>query len=77
MTPEPDERSPAIRQLEQYLESLRDEHPTPAPDLVPHIVRRARWQRAVRVPLRAVGSLVGALADGLAVLVGSSGEPKR
>ena len=77
MTPEPDERSPAIRQLEEYLESLRDEQPEAGPDLVPHIVRRARWQRAVRVPLRAFGSLVGALADGLTVLIGSGEGPKR
>lgn len=67
-----DYQSPAERELEKYLESLREDDLQPDPNLLPHIVRRARWQRAIRAPLRAVGSIVGALTDGVAVLLGSS-----
>ena len=77
MTPEPDEQSPATRQLESYLGTLREDQPRSDPDLVPHIVRRARWQRTIRTPLRAVGSLLGALADGLEAFLGPSQRRSR
>lgn len=76
MNPERDEASPAARALDGYLESLRTDRPTPAPNLVPSVVRKARWQRAVRAPLHAVGALVSALADGLAIMLGS-GQSRR
>jgi hypothetical protein len=39
--------------------------------LVARIVHAARWQRAVRRPLVAVGALAGAVADGVRLLLGS------
>jgi hypothetical protein len=71
VSPEPEEQSPAMLRLEAYLESLREEPPHPDSELVPRIVRRARWQRIVRAPLHAAGSLFGAVADGIAVIFGS------
>jgi hypothetical protein len=70
VNPEPDDTSPAIRTLEAYLKSLQADPLRPGADLVPHIVRRARWQQLVRTPLHAAGALLGALADGVAVLFG-------
>jgi len=71
MNPDRDEASPATRKLDDYLESLRTDRPSPDPALVPSVVSKARWQRAVRAPLHAVGMLVSALAGGLAILLGS------
>ena len=71
MSTGPDDTSPAALRLETYLRSLRDDSPRPGTELVPAIVRRARWQRLVRAPLHAAGLLVGAIADGLAVFFGS------
>jgi hypothetical protein len=66
-----DYSNPAASELEKYLGSLREDSPRPGSELVPHVLRRARWQQAIRTPLRAVAELVGALADGLEALVGS------
>jgi hypothetical protein len=71
VTPEPEEQSPATLRLEAYLESLRDDPPQSDAHLVPRVIRRARWQRIVRAPLHAAGSLFGAIADGIAVVLGS------
>lgn len=56
--------------LAQYLGELREGPPLPGPDLGRSIVRRARWQEAVRTPVRAVGMLGAALGDGLALVLG-------
>ena len=77
MSPEPDEANRASRKLGTYLESLRADQPRPDAGLVPGVVRKARWQRAVRAPLRAVGTLVGALADGLVVILGAGERRHR
>jgi hypothetical protein len=71
MNPDPEEISPATQRLEVYLKSLRDDPPRPGADLAPAIVRRARWQRTIRAPLRAAATLVAALADGVTILVGA------
>jgi hypothetical protein len=68
---------PAGQRLEAYLRSLRDDSPRPDSNLVPAIVRRARWQQALRAPLRAAATLVGALADGVSALAGSAGRSRR
>jgi hypothetical protein len=70
VSPEPDDTSPAIRTLESYLKSLRDDPLRPGVALVPSIVRKARWQQLVRAPLHAAGALFGALAEGVTVLFG-------
>ena len=54
----------------EYLGELRDEPPAPGTGLAQSIVRRARWQQAVRRPVRAVGALAAALGDGLALVLG-------
>ena len=54
----------------QYLGELGDDPPAPDPELSASIARRARWQQAVRTPVRAVGALGAALGEGIALFVG-------
>jgi hypothetical protein len=54
----------------EYLGELREGRPAPDDDLTRSIVRTARWQQAVRTPVRAVGALTAALGDGLALVLG-------
>lgn len=63
--------SPAERRLDEHLEMLRSDAPVPPAPLVARIVHAARWQRAIRRPLVAVGTLAGAVADGVRLLLGS------
>lgn len=56
--------------VSEYLAELRDEPPAPGTRLTPSIVRRARWQQAVRRPVKAVGALAAALGDGVALVLG-------
>lgn len=70
--PEPPEAlSPAERRLREHLELLRTDLPTPPAPMVAKIVRAARWQRAVRQPLTAIGALAAAVGDGFRLLLGS------
>lgn len=66
----PDDLSPAERKLAEHLQVIRDAPVEPSRALAPRVVRTARWQRAVRRPLQAVGRLAAAVADGLAIAVG-------
>ncbi len=59
------------RGLAEHLALLRAEPPRPGSGLAARIVRRARWQRALRSPLRTVGMLAAALADGVRLLTGA------
>ncbi len=73
MTPaeaDSEELSPAERRLSQHLVVLNDDPPRPAPVLTEIILRTARWQRAVRVPLSAIGQLAATVGDGLRLLLG-------
>jgi hypothetical protein len=54
----------------EYLGELREEPPAPDDHLTRSIVRTARWQEAVRTPVRAVAALTSALGDGLALALG-------
>ncbi len=63
--------SPAHERVQGYLGLLREEPPQPGRELVPATVRRARWQRALRTPLRALGNLLSAMAGGVALIAGS------
>jgi hypothetical protein len=65
-----DEPTAAERSLAQHLALLRDEPPRPAPALAGRIVRTARWQRAVRAPLRVAGLLAASLTEGVGILLG-------
>lgn len=66
--------SPAERRLEEHLELLRALPPEPETALVATVVRTARWQQALRSPLRVIGMIGSALVDGMSVLLGG---PRR
>jgi hypothetical protein len=68
--------SPAERRLEEHLAVLREDKPQPGKALSTHVVHRARWQMLLRVPLRVVGMVAGALLDGLAALTGARRAPR-
>jgi len=63
--------TPAQERVHQHLGALREDPPKPGSELVPDAVRRARWQRALRTPLHALGHLLSAMADGVALIAGS------
>jgi hypothetical protein len=67
----PEPLSPAERRLDEHMELLRTDAPAPPAPLVARIVHAARWQRAIRRPLVAVGALAGAVLDGVRLLLGS------
>lgn len=69
MNDEP-ETGPVQRRLDDHLELLRDSPPVPGTDLVPRVVRAARWQGMVRAPLRVVAMIGAAVLQGLTTLVG-------
>ena len=71
-----DPRSPAGDRLDEHLELLRVDAPAGDRALAARIARTARWQGAVRTPLRAAASLLGAAAHGLGLLVGVRGRPR-
>ena len=71
-----DPRSPADDRLDQHLELLRVDAPSGDQALAARIARTARWQGAVRAPLKAAASLLGAAAHGLAALVGVRGRAR-
>jgi hypothetical protein len=56
-----------------HLESLRVHPPMPPPTLTARVVRRARWQRAVRPYLATAGGMIGAAGAAMEVLL----EPRR
>ena len=68
------EGSLAERRLDEHLELLRDSPPAPGTALVPRVVRKARWQTYLRAPLRVVGMIGFAFAQGLATLL--RGRPR-
>ncbi len=68
---------PGERRLLGYLEELREDPPASDTTIVRRVNRGARWQRAVRDPLKAVGQLAGALADGVLSLLGSKRRSDR
>lgn len=63
--------TPAERRLSEHLELLRSSPPTAAPDLIAGILRRARWQIAIRDPLIFLGAVSAAIVEGLTLLSGS------
>ena len=66
-----DELTPAEARVRELLRSLAGAPPArPGTALVPHVVRTARWQRAVRGAVQAASGVLGALGDGLSMLIG-------
>ena len=70
----PEERSAADERLDQHFDLLRADTPQGSTELTRRVVQRARWQRALRAPLRAVASLLGAAFHGVAGLAGMRGR---
>ena len=60
--------SAANRSLGEHLRLLRRGAPDLGGTLVPRVVPTARWQRAVRGPVRVAGMIAGAAVDGLLTL---------
>jgi hypothetical protein len=66
--PHPDELTPAEQRLREHLKLLRDDAPQAPRAVVSRVVRSARWQRAIRQPLLAIGALAGAIGHALRLL---------
>lgn len=66
---EPGDLSDAERRLVQHLEIVKTAPPAEV-SLTQRVVRSARFQRALREPLRVVGAIAMAVVDGLGGLLG-------
>lgn len=73
MSAGPPEPTPAERRLDEHLELLRSDQTGLGHSLAARTIRTARWQRAVRGPLRVAGMIAAAVLDGLG-LVGRGGR---
>lgn len=67
----PDDDSPAERRLREHLAVLAAEEPDAGTALAARVVRTARWQRAIRAPLRVGGLLAAAVVDAFGVVFGT------
>jgi len=65
-----DQLTPAERRVSGFLRGLAEDAPVPGASLAAGVVRKARWQRTVRTPLRAAGGLAAALVDGVRMALG-------
>jgi hypothetical protein len=66
----------AEQRLEELLAQLAAEHPSADPAFAATVVQRARFQRAIVVPLRTVGTLVAAVGESVRVILGlRPGDP--
>lgn len=75
--PGDDDLLPAERRVSELLGTLRSDPPRSRADLTRSVVRTARWQAAVKPPLRAVGMLASALYDGAKLLFGTGKRDRR
>lgn len=64
-----DDLTPNEARVRDLLRSLAGAAPSPGTDLVPRVVRVARWQRAVRGAVHAASGVLGALGEGVAMLI--------
>ncbi len=71
-TSEPPPPDPGERRLLDYLEELREDPPATDLTIAREVHRSARWQQAIRGPLRLVEQLAGALAVGVSALLRSN-----
>ncbi len=65
----PDELSPAEQRLHEHLAVLREDAPPAPTTIVKRVVRSARWQRAIRRPLQAIGALSATVGHALRLLL--------
>jgi hypothetical protein len=73
---DPDYASPAEVRLSEHLTLLRNDPPRSDRSLVVSVLRAARWQRAARGPLLALGRLATALANGIRALLQTKARPR-
>lgn len=69
--------SPAERRLVEHLEIVKASPPREDRSLVRRVLLAARWQRALREPLKAIGALAAAVVDGLSGLLGARRRDRR
>lgn len=62
--------SPAELRARELLQGMAGSPPEPGTALVPRVVRAARWQRVVRGAVQAATGVLGAMGDGLSMLIG-------
>lgn len=65
----PDDLTPAEQRLHQHLAVLREDAPPAPTTIVKRVIRSARWQRAIRRPLQAIGALSATVGRGLRLLL--------
>ncbi len=65
--------SPAERRLAEHLGLLRGGPSDAESDLLSGVLRRARWQRAIRDPVVLMGAVAVAVGDSLTLLFGPPG----
>jgi hypothetical protein len=68
--PPEDDLTPAELRVREFLRGLAADAPVASGQLSAAVVHTARWQRAVRTPLRAAGGLAAAVADGVTLVLG-------
>ena len=73
---DPDYASPAEVRLSEHLTLLRNDPPRSDRALVVSVLRAARWQRAARGTLLALGRLATALANGIRALLQTKARPR-
>jgi len=61
--------TPAEQRLYEHLAVLREDAPRAPATIVKRVARSARWQRAIRRPLQAIGALSATVGHALAVLL--------
>ncbi len=71
---DPDELTAAERGLRDHLQLLRQDAPRASTAIVSRVVRSARWQRAIRRPLLAIGALTATVGEALRLLIKAPGE---
>jgi hypothetical protein len=69
-SPSADDKTPAERRLGEHLDLLRTDPPPSTALSVDAIVRRARWQRAIRRPLLTIGALTASVLEGIRLFFG-------
>ena len=62
--------TPSEARVRDLLRGLAGAPVAPGTALVPRVVRAARWQRVVRGAVQAASGVLGALGDGISMLIG-------
>ena len=76
-SPDDDRQRPDEARLGAYLEELRTSPPGTDLAVVSGVTRSARWQRAIRGPLRTVGILAASVIVGIGAMIGVRDRSRR